>query len=71
MCPDTGSRAALEGARALSGAVQLARMAGRHPDKTGFVYLDRAYSFAQVDARVDQVAVGLAAACLLYTSRCV
>jgi fatty-acyl-CoA synthase/long-chain acyl-CoA synthetase len=37
-------------------------MAGRHPDKTGFVYLDRAYSFAQVDARVDQVAVGLAAA---------
>jgi fatty-acyl-CoA synthase len=40
--------------------MQLARVAGRFPDKTGFIYLDRRYSFAAVDARVDQVARGLA-----------
>jgi fatty-acyl-CoA synthase len=39
--------------------MQLARIAGRFPDKTGFIHLDRSYSFAAVDARVDQVARGL------------
>ena len=59
--PEPDSRAALDRARRVSGSAQLARIAGRFPDKTGFIYLDRNYSFAEVDARVDQVARGLAA----------
>jgi acyl-CoA synthetase (AMP-forming)/AMP-acid ligase II len=54
------ARAALERARGLSGGVQLARIAGRFPDKTGFIYEDRLYPFAEVDRRVDRVAAGLA-----------
>src|ERR1039458_2378558 len=57
---ETESRAALERARRVSGGVQLARIAGRFPDKTGFIYLGRNYSFAEVDAQVDRVARGLA-----------
>jgi fatty-acyl-CoA synthase len=60
--PATASRHALEAARRLSGATQLGRVAGRFPDKTGFIYLDRRYTFGEVAARVDQVARGLASA---------
>jgi fatty-acyl-CoA synthase len=60
LTPEPDSRTALDRARRLSGSAQLARIAGRFPDKTGFIYLDRSYSFADVDARVDQVARGLA-----------
>jgi len=60
LTPEPGSRAALDRARHVSGSAQLTRIAGRFPDKTGFIYLDRSYSYATVDARVDQVARGLA-----------
>jgi fatty-acyl-CoA synthase/long-chain acyl-CoA synthetase len=60
LTPQPDVRAALDRARRVSGSAQLTRIAGRFPDKTGFVYLDRNYSFAAVDARVDQVASGLA-----------
>src|SRR3954447_23946371 len=52
-------RAALDAARRMTGGVLLARTARKHPDKTGFVYLDRSYSYADVDARVNQVARAL------------
>ena len=60
--PAPESRATLDRARRVSGAVQLARIAGRFGDKTGFVYLDREYSFAEVATSVERVASGLAAA---------
>ena len=60
--PAPESRATLDRARRVSGAVQLARIAGRFGDKTGFVYLDREYSFAEVATSVERVASGLASA---------
>jgi fatty-acyl-CoA synthase/long-chain acyl-CoA synthetase len=54
-------RAALDATRALSGAVQLRRMAVRLPDKTAFIDAGQAFAFGTVDQRVDQVASSLAA----------
>jgi fatty-acyl-CoA synthase len=58
--PEPDARVALDQARRVSGSAQLTRIAGRFPEKTGFIYLDRSYSFAEVDARVDHVASRLA-----------
>jgi acyl-CoA synthetase (AMP-forming)/AMP-acid ligase II len=58
--PEPDVRAALDRARGVSGSTQLTRIAGRFPEKTGFIYAERSYSFAEVDARVDVVARGLA-----------
>jgi fatty-acyl-CoA synthase len=60
LTPEPDARVALDRARRVSGSAQLTRIAGRFPDKTGFIYLDRPYSFGEVDARVDAVASGLA-----------
>ena len=60
LTPEPDARDALDRARRVSGSAQLTRIAGRYPDKTGFIYLDHSYSFAEVDARVDRVASGLA-----------
>jgi fatty-acyl-CoA synthase len=60
LTPASESRATLDRARRISGGVQLARVAERFPGKTAFIYLDRNYSFAQVDARADRVANALA-----------
>src|SRR4051812_26192624 len=56
---DADVRARLDAARRMTGGVLLARTARKYPDKPGFVYLDRAYSYADVDARVNQVARAL------------
>jgi fatty-acyl-CoA synthase len=58
--PQPDARSALDQARRVSGSAQLTRVAGRFPEKTGFIYLDRSYSFAELDARVDHVASALA-----------
>jgi fatty-acyl-CoA synthase len=60
LTPESEARAALDLARCVSGGVQLARMAGKFPDKTGFIFQDAHHSFAAVETRVDQVARGLA-----------
>jgi fatty-acyl-CoA synthase len=54
------TRATLDRSRRVSGSAQLTRIAGRFPEKTGFIYLGHSYSYAEVEARVDQVARGLA-----------
>ena len=52
----------MEGSRAVTLGGQLTRTAGRFPDKTGFIHLDRSFTFAEVEDRVDQVARGLQSA---------
>ena len=54
-------RQALDAARRMTGGALLARAARKYPDRTGYIYLDRAYSYADADARVNQVAHALAA----------